>query len=58
MQKDRITYDAPAITIVEVKAVGMMCSSTIRVLGLTSGAGSNAIEDRIDGGNWGGNDWN
>ena len=45
---NKFTYEAPAATVVEVKAEGVIC---------TSGTSQTSMEGRQYGDIWGGNDW-
>ena len=51
---DKKSYETPKLTVVTFKYERGYGDSF--KLGLTSGRGRKTIEDRQDGGNWGGND--
>ena len=47
-------YESPRLTVVTIKVEQGYANSTKGGLGLSSGHGKKTIEDRTDGGNWGG----
>jgi len=46
-------YESPTTIVVDVKVGGMLCTS----VGMNSGFGTQGLENRQNGGLWGGNDW-
>lgn len=53
--KKRKEYEAPYLTVVTFKAESGFAQST-PMLGLCEDFGQETLEERNDGGNWGGND--
>ena len=49
-------YEVPQLTVVTFKTEQGYATSGPNSLGMGSGKGSKSLEDRQDGGNWGGTD--
>ena len=49
-------YEVPQLTVVTFKTERGFAESGPKSLGLSSGKGNKSVEDREDGGNWGGSD--
>lgn len=58
MKKQRRSYEAPAITMVSIEVQQPIAFSlALTLAAFDSGAGTQGIEDRTDGGSWGDGRW-